>query len=81
MGLTDLVWWLCIGAEVELDNSTEIWNVKMSQWLKSRGSGGGIPRIQEVEVLGQKHISEKCIKYLWISIFRLDHPLTLCILL
>ena len=50
-GLTDgLVWWLCIGAEVEQDNSTEIWlwysYVKMSQWLKplfSGGSGGGIP--------------------------------------
>ena len=40
-------WWLCIGAEVELDNSTEIWiwysYVKISQWLKplfSDGSGG-----------------------------------------
>ena len=35
-GLTDgLVWWLCIGAEVELDNSSEIWYsyVKMSQCL------------------------------------------------
>ena len=28
------------------------------------GPGVGIPRIQEVEVLGQKHFSEKCIKYL-----------------
>ena len=71
-GLTDgLVWWLCIGAEVELDNITEMWlwysYVKMSQWPKplfSGGSGGGIPRLQEVEVLGQKHFSEKCIKYL-----------------
>ena len=65
-GLTDgLVWWLCIGAEVDLDNSTEIWlwysYVKMPQWLKPLG---GIPRLQEVEVLGQKHFSEKCIKYL-----------------
>ena len=81
-GLTDgLVWWLCIGAEVELDNITEIWlwysYVNMSQWIKalfSGGSGGGISRLQEVEVLGQKHFSEKCIKYLWVSIFRLDYP-------
>ena len=88
-GLTDgLVWWLCIGAEVELDNSTEIWLwysfVKMSQWLKPLFSGrygGGIPRLQEVEVLGQKHFSEKCIKYQWVSIFRLDHPWLLCIML
>ena len=60
-GLTDdLVWRLCIGAEVVLNNSTKIWlwysYVKMSQWLKplfSGGSGGGIPRLQEVDVLGQ----------------------------
>ena len=45
---------------------TEIWlwysYVKMSQWLKplfSGGTGGGIPRLQEVEVLGQKHFSGK----------------------
>ena len=88
-GLTEgHVWWLCIGAKVELDNSTEIWiwssYEKMPQWLKplfSGGSGGGIPKLQEVEVLGQKHFSEKCIKYLWVSIFRLDHPLTICIML
>ena len=48
-GLTDgLVWWFCIGAEVELDNITEIWlwysYVKMSQWLKPLFSGrsGGV---------------------------------------
>ena len=37
-------WWICIGAEVELDNSTEIWiwysYVKMSQWLKALFSDG-----------------------------------------
>ena len=49
--------------------------------LFTGGTAGGIPRLQEVEVLGQKHFFEKCIKYLWVSIFRLDRPLTICIML
>ena len=49
-------WWLCIGAEVELDNNTEIWiwysYVKMSQWLKPLFSDGGHAKIPDPYMVG-----------------------------
>ena len=38
------------------------------------GPGVESPGLQEVEVLGQKHFSEKCTKYLWVSIFPTGPP-------
>ena len=84
----------CIGAEVEVDNSAEIWiwysyihYVKMSQWIKplfSCGSGGGIPRLQEVEVLGQNIFLKNASNIYGLVSFDSPPPpppLTICIML
>ena len=81
-------WWLCQTQMCVVVLLDDFWYsyVKMPQWLEPLFSGGSClvvgPGVEspEVEVLCQKHFSEKCIKYIWVSIFRLDHP-SICTML